>query len=49
MKTINDITNFILLDNNPEKADIIFIPGGSYAELAEKSAELWNNKYAPLY
>jgi uncharacterized SAM-binding protein YcdF (DUF218 family) len=48
MKTIDDITNFIFLESNPEKADIIFIPGGSYAELAERAAELWSNKYAPL-
>ena len=48
MKTIDDITNFIFLENNPEKADIIFIPGGSYAELAERAAKLWSNEYAPL-
>ncbi|MBZ9687450.1 YdcF family protein [Clostridium estertheticum] len=48
MKTIDDITNFIFLESNPEKADIIFIPGGSYLELAERAAELWINEYAPL-
>ncbi len=48
MKTITDITNFIFLENNLEKADIIFIPGGSYAELAEKASELWKNNYAQL-
>ena len=48
MKTIDDITNFIFLESNPEKADIIFIPGGSYAELAEKAANSWINEYAPL-
>lgn len=48
MKTIADITDFIFLENNLEEADIIFIPGGSYPELAEKAAELWKNKYAPL-
>jgi uncharacterized SAM-binding protein YcdF (DUF218 family) len=49
MKTVDDITNFIFLDNAPEKADIIFIPGGSYAaELSEKAAELWIDDYAPL-
>lgn len=48
MKTIDDITKFIFLENNPEKADIIFIPGGSYAELAERAAELWRNEYAPI-
>jgi uncharacterized SAM-binding protein YcdF (DUF218 family) len=48
MKTIDDITNFIFLENKPKQVDIIFIPGGSYAELAEKAAELWSGKYAPL-
>ncbi len=48
MKTIDDITSFIFLENNPEKADIIFIPGGSYAEIAESAAKLWLNDYAPL-
>ena len=48
MNSINDITNFIFLENYPEKADIIFIPGGSYAELGERAAELWKENYAPL-
>lgn len=48
MRTVTDIANFIFLENNLEKADIILIPGGSYAESAEKAAELWNNKYAPI-
>ena len=48
MKTIDDITNFIFLESNPEKADIIFIPGGSHAEIAENAAFLWGKEYAPL-
>lgn len=48
MKTIDDITNFIFLENKPKQVDIIFIPGGSYAEIAEKAAELWACKYAPI-
>lgn len=39
MRTVTDITNFIFLENDPEKVDIIFIPGGSYAELAERVVE----------
>lgn len=46
MKYIDDITNFIFLEDEPQKSDIIFIPGGSYAEIAEKAAELWLNKYS---
>lgn len=48
MKAIEDITNFIFLQDELEKADIIFIPGGSYSELGEEAAKLWKNKYAPL-
>ncbi|MGH4123862.1 MAG: YdcF family protein [Clostridium sp.] len=48
MKTTDDITKFIFLESNPEKADIIFIPGGAYAELAENAAVLWKSGYAPL-
>lgn len=48
MKVITDIGNFVFLEHTPKKADIIFMPGGSYAELGEKAAQLWNNEYAPL-
>lgn len=46
MKIIDDITNFIFIEDEPQKADIIFIPGGSYAEIAEKAAMLWTKGYA---
>lgn len=32
---------------NPLRADVIFIPGGSYPELPERAAELWKAEYAP--
>lgn len=32
---------------NPAKADVIFIPGGSWPELPERAAELWRMGYAP--
>lgn len=48
MRTLTDISNYIFIEDNPDKVDIIFIPGGSYAEVAEKSAELWNSKFAPF-
>lgn len=47
-KHIDDITNFIFVENHPEQADIIFIPGGSYAEIAENAAMLWSKAYAPI-
>lgn len=48
MKIIEDISNFIFIKNQPQKADIIFIPGGSYAEIAEEAAKLWHGGYSRL-
>jgi len=48
MKIIDDITDFIFLQDEVEEADIIFIPGGSHPELGEYSAELWKQGFAPL-
>lgn len=47
MNIIEDITNFIFIENPLEKADIIFIPGGSWPEPTEKASELWIKGYAP--
>lgn len=44
---IKEITSFIFIEDKLEKADIIFIPGGSYPEPAEKAAELYLGNYAP--
>jgi uncharacterized SAM-binding protein YcdF (DUF218 family) len=46
MRIIKDITNFIFLENEPEQADIIFIAGSAYPEIAEKAAEIWSNGYS---
>lgn len=48
MNIINDISNFIFVDNEPQKADIIFIPGGSHPEPSERAAKLWRKGFAPL-
>lgn len=48
MRYIDDITNFIFISNDIEKADIIFIPGGLYAEPSETAAKLWTYGYAPI-
>jgi len=48
MRIIDDISKFIFVEDNLEKADVIMIPGGSYPELPEKAAELWRNEYAPI-
>lgn len=45
---IKDITDFVFVADAPERADIIFIPGGSYPELPEYAARLWREGFAPL-
>ena len=47
MRIIDDITSYIFVDDVPAKADIIFIPGGSNPEIAERAAEIWKNRFAP--
>ena len=44
---IDDITNFVFLEDELERADVILIPGGSYPELPERAAQLWREGYAP--
>lgn len=48
MNSIDDITNFIFVEDTPIQADIIFLPGGSNPALPEKAAELYRAVYAPL-
>lgn len=47
MNNIDDITKFIFLENVPQKADIIFVPGGSYPDTMELACKLWKDGYAP--
>lgn len=44
---IKEITSFIFVENKPEKADIIFVPGSSWCEPTEKAAQIWLDGYAP--
>lgn len=44
----DDIANFIFIDDKPQKADIIFVPGGSYPEPCEVAARLYSEGFAPL-
>lgn len=48
MRAIEDITNFIFIEDEPQKSDIILIPGGSYAEIAENAAMLWKRGYSHI-
>ena len=43
---INDIGNFIFVSDEPEKADVIFLPGGSYPAQPEYASELYHWGYA---
>lgn len=47
MKIIGDITDFIFVENEPRKADLIIAVGGSYPQLPEKAAELYREGFAP--
>ena len=47
MDFVQDITDFIFVEDAPEKADIIFIPGGDQGSLAVTAARLFREGYAP--
>ena len=42
------ITEFIFLEDAPQKADILFIPGSNASETVIKAAQLYSEGYAPL-
>lgn len=48
MSFIDEYTNFIFLEDEPEPADIIFIPGSEEGALALRAAGLWKEGYAPV-
>ncbi len=41
------ITDFIFMEDKPEKADLILITGGNYPEAAREAARLYQEGYAP--
>lgn len=45
-RIIEDITNFIFVSDEPEKADAIFLPGGSWPAQPEYAARLYHKNYA---
>jgi len=47
-KIINDITNYIFVEDKPEKVDIIFMPGSSDPTIPEKASQLYKDGYSPL-
>lgn len=48
MSFVDEYTNFIFLEDEPEIADIIFVPGSDEGGLAVRAAELWKAGYAPI-
>lgn len=44
---VQDITNFIFMEDVPEKCDVILIPGTSKSAITEKAAQLYCAGYAP--
>ncbi|MBR5509871.1 MAG: YdcF family protein [Lachnospiraceae bacterium] len=48
MSFVDEYTNFIFLEDEPEKADVIFVPGSDEGGLAVRAAELWKTGYAPI-
>ena len=48
LKWIRDITEFIFLEDVPQKADVIFIPGNGHAEPSELAARLYREGFAPF-
>lgn len=44
---LNNFTDFIFLEDQPQKSDIIFVPGNGFPQMAERAAKLWNEGYAP--
>lgn len=47
-RAIRDITNFIFLDDTPQKCDIILIPGTSMSAITEKAAQLYHEGFATI-
>ncbi|MFI3327059.1 MAG: YdcF family protein [Clostridia bacterium] len=45
-RIIDDITNFIFINDKPQKADIIMIPGASSPDLPEYAAELYKQGFS---
>ena len=48
-RIIDDITNFIFVEDKPEKADIILLPGGSFPEQGEYAVKLYKDGFADKF
>lgn len=39
--------DFVFVEHKPEKADVIFVPGNGFPQMAERAAQLYREGYAP--
>ncbi|OGB75379.1 hypothetical protein A2810_02960 [candidate division Kazan bacterium RIFCSPHIGHO2_01_FULL_49_10] len=46
ISAVRAITDFIFVDDQPQKVDLIIIPGTSHRQLADKAAELYRQGWA---
>ena len=44
---IEETADFIFMEGSPCMADIIFVPGNGYPQMAERAAKLWKAGFAP--
>ncbi|MCR4901284.1 MAG: YdcF family protein [Butyrivibrio sp.] len=47
-RSLNDIGQFIFVEDGLDKADIIIVPGAPEPLLAVQAARLWKSRYAPF-
>ncbi|MBS6194379.1 MAG: YdcF family protein [Clostridiales bacterium] len=45
---LENFTEFIFQEDELSSADIIFVPGNGYPQMAEQAAKLWREGYAPF-
>ena len=45
---LQELTDFIFLEDEPQEADVIFLPGSEEGILAKTAAKLYHEGYAPL-
>ncbi len=46
---MKNVEEFVFAESQPEKADIIFVPGNGFPDMAEKAASLYREGYAPIF
>lgn len=44
---LKQIEDYIFVEDAPQKADVIFVPGNGFPQMAERAAELYREGYAP--